>query len=99
VKSQERRTKCDVFIAKVADNRNFDSPQPRGLAMALGYNGPMKMNTFQVISPFQPQGDQPQVPQLGDRLDPSTATVAQFGAIPDLGEKRTLAIVDFRVRC
>ena len=34
--------------------------------------------------------------QLSDRLDPNTATAAELAAIPDLGEKRAGAIVEFR---
>jgi competence ComEA-like helix-hairpin-helix protein len=34
--------------------------------------------------------------QLADRIDPNTATEAELAAIPELGEKRATAIVEFR---
>lgn len=34
--------------------------------------------------------------QLADRIDPNTASEAELAAIPELGEKRAQAIVDFR---
>jgi len=35
---------------------------------------------------------------LADRIDPNTASEAELAAIPELGEKRAQAIVDFRQR-
>jgi competence ComEA-like helix-hairpin-helix protein len=34
--------------------------------------------------------------QLADHLDPNTATASELAAIPELGEKRAQAIVDYR---
>jgi competence ComEA-like helix-hairpin-helix protein len=36
--------------------------------------------------------------QLADRMDPNTASEAELAAIPELGEKRAQAIVEFRER-
>jgi len=36
--------------------------------------------------------------QLADRIDPNTASESELAAIPELGEKRAQAIVDFRER-
>jgi DNA uptake protein ComE-like DNA-binding protein len=40
----------------------------------------------------------PQTNELADTLDPNTASAAELAAIPDLGEKRAEAIIDFRNR-
>jgi len=40
----------------------------------------------------------PQANQLADTLDPNTASAAELAAIPDLGEKRAAAIVEFRTQ-
>jgi hypothetical protein len=77
----------------------WTSSQRRGLAVVLtiiivvlGIR--WAFNREIVDQPMPAQG--PLADQLEDRLDPNTATAAQFGAIPDLGEKRAQAIVDFR---
>jgi competence protein ComEA len=38
----------------------------------------------------------PQANRLADRIDPNSATVPELSAIPDLGEKRAAAIINFR---
>jgi competence ComEA-like helix-hairpin-helix protein len=40
----------------------------------------------------------PEADQLADKIDPNTATVSELAAIPDLGEKRAAAIIEFRER-
>jgi competence protein ComEA len=38
----------------------------------------------------------PNATHLADKIDPNTATRAELAAIPDLGERRAAAIIDFR---
>jgi competence protein ComEA len=40
----------------------------------------------------------PEADQLADKIDPNVATVSELAAIPDLGEKRAAAIIEFRER-
>jgi DNA uptake protein ComE-like DNA-binding protein len=47
------------------------------------------------IPEFKP-GQTPAYDPLADRIDPNTASEAELAAIPELGEKRAQAIVDFR---
>jgi competence ComEA-like helix-hairpin-helix protein len=49
------------------------------------------------IPEFKP-GQTPISNQLADHIDPNTASESELAAIPDLGEKRAQAIVDFRNR-
>ena len=49
------------------------------------------------IPEFKP-GQTPISNQLADHIDPNTASESELAAIPDLGEKRAQAIVDFRDR-
>jgi competence ComEA-like helix-hairpin-helix protein len=49
------------------------------------------------IPEFKP-GQTPASDQLADHIDPNTASEAELAAIPELGEKRAQAIVDFRER-
>jgi DNA uptake protein ComE-like DNA-binding protein len=77
----------------------WTSSQRRGLAVVLAVVIAVlgirwAFNRQIVDQPMPPQG--PLADQLEDRLDPNTATAAQFGAIPDLGEKRAEAIVEYR---
>ena len=51
------------------------------------------------IPEFKPGQTPPfdQLPdQLADHIDPNTASESEFAAIPELGEKRAQAIVEFR---
>jgi len=43
-----------------------------------------------------PSAQAPASSQLADRIDPNVATEAELAAIPELGEKRAAAIVQFR---
>ena len=54
------------------------------------------LNPLTVPNPTTAPG--PRADQLADRLDPNTATQAELAAIPELGEKRAAAIVEFRTR-
>jgi competence ComEA-like helix-hairpin-helix protein len=47
------------------------------------------------IPEFKP-GQTPVSDRLADRIDPNTAPESELAAIPELGEKRAQAIVDFR---
>jgi DNA uptake protein ComE-like DNA-binding protein len=49
----------------------------------------------QTISDRAPSQNNP-ADDLADRLDPNTATEPELAAIPDMGEKRATAIVQFR---
>lgn len=48
--------------------------------------------------PYPATAPGPLADQLADRIDPNTASEAELAAIPELGEKRAGAIVDFRQR-
>jgi DNA uptake protein ComE-like DNA-binding protein len=54
------------------------------------------LNPLTVPNPTTAPG--PRADQLADRIDPNTATQAELAAIPELGEKRAAAIVEFRTR-
>ena len=43
-----------------------------------------------------PPGDGPRAAELAARLDPNTADAAALSAVPNLGEARARAIVDYR---
>ncbi|MGD0137294.1 MAG: helix-hairpin-helix domain-containing protein [Tepidisphaeraceae bacterium] len=43
-----------------------------------------------------PSAQAPASSQLADRIDPNVATEAELAAIPELGEKRAAAVVQFR---
>ncbi len=47
------------------------------------------------VPEFKP-GQTPASDQLADRIDPNTASESELAAIPELGEKRAQAIVEFR---
>jgi competence ComEA-like helix-hairpin-helix protein len=73
--------------------------QRRGLlviiaAIALCLTIKLLRNPTTVSDP-QPQ-EGPAASRLASKLDPNTATAAELAAIPELGEKRAQAIVDYR---
>jgi DNA uptake protein ComE-like DNA-binding protein len=53
-------------------------------------------NPVHLPEPLPSHGDR--AAELDDRLDPNTATVAQLGAIPNIGEKLAATIVEYRQR-
>ncbi|MDP9173616.1 MAG: helix-hairpin-helix domain-containing protein [Planctomycetota bacterium] len=54
----------------------------------------LAMNRAMISDPPPARG--PAAEELADRLDPNTATAAEFAAISGLGEKRAAAIVEYR---
>jgi competence protein ComEA len=54
------------------------------------------MNPLKVADPQSSAGQASD--QLADRIDPNTASASEIAAIPNLGEKKAQAIVDFRER-
>jgi DNA uptake protein ComE-like DNA-binding protein len=73
--------------------------QRRGLSLLLGVlifilAIRLILNRNTVPDP-QPAGG-PNARELADRIDPNTASEAELAAIPNLGEKRAEAIVEYR---
>ena len=84
---------------KLARHLSFDPPQRRiitillGLLIAYGVTG-LILNPVYIADPQPPTGDRSS--ELADRLDPNTASAADFAAIPGLGDARAKAIVTRR---
>ena len=73
--------------------------QRRGLSLLLGIlililAIRLMFNRTTVPDPQPAEG--PNSAVLADRIDPNTASEAELAAIPNLGEKRAEAIVEFR---
>ena len=77
------------------------SSQIRGLMVLLGILVTVLAIRLAMNSKTVPEfkvGETSASDHLADRIDPNTASVAELAAIPELGEKRAQAIVDFRQR-
>jgi competence protein ComEA len=75
--------------------------QRRGLSLLLGIIIvilAVRLILSPATVPDSQPAEGPRAGELADRIDPNTATEAELAAIPELGEKRAGAIVEFRER-